>query len=93
MIIEWDTDLYRRVRSNFMQYHDMDRYPLTSSRQIKHTREIFRKELEKNGAVLLSKINEKYIGEYVTDSLGMCFYYDIKFSSEKQYTWFVLKWS
>lgn len=88
MIIEWQTDLYRRIRENFQnRYRDLSFYTIPS---------LFINELHDHGADMVVADNATegvWLPGNVTDSLGMNNNICIRFTDERQYTWFILKWS
>lgn len=85
MIIEWQTDLYRRIRENFHnRYRDLSFYTISSR---------FMSELHDHGAVMIRTAPPPMGYNEVSDMLEMNHNVCIRFTDERQYTWFVLKWS
>ena len=88
MIIEWNTDLYRNIRKNFTKHHDV----FTGVIPEKNLEQLFREELEQCCAKV-EQITPHWAATYVTDSLGMSSYHRVIFTDDKNYIWFVLRWT
>lgn len=84
--IDWNTPIYYTVRNNFLSQFNDD------SDTVPKIKAEWDKELERHNAKI-KEITPHWSSPYVTDALGMCSYHRIIFADEKDYTWFILRWS
>ena len=79
--IEWNTDLYRRLRNNFHTCDDCQLFGYYN---------MFHLQIETHGGKIVDR--SIYGRSSDIDSLGMNEYKSIEFSDEYQFLLFVLKW-
>lgn len=82
-LIEWNTDLYHRVRSNFYKRYEIDTFMISS---------MFKDELRLHSGKKVPAPNMIIPQQQVFDQLGMNEYSVIEFDDEEKHFLFVMKW-